>query len=209
MDNLQNNDEKAFDESNDIEFEVETDNLVESLIRNVVKGYQEAYNKAHPKNEIKFTMTITNHKVPTPDGNKTVAYLRLDRSVREKGPNKIIQEEGKPDIIDEGWETKLLHQEVYFFKGIKEQVDPRKLWKEQLYLNCLARLISAGLEYAELLHRLKPAKEAMQQSKSTDETEERLNKIGLVSASQQPKPLTESEQEYADWVKKERAKEGL
>lgn len=190
---------------NEVYFEVDTDNIAESLVRNVITGYQDAWNKNNEKNEIKFSMTITNHKVPTPEGNKTVAYLRLDRSIREKGPAKAIPnpEDGKPDIIDEGWDTKLLHQEVYFFKSIKEQVDPRKLWKEQLYVNALARLVAAGLEYAELIQRLKPAKEAMKQAAAPkDETEARLNSIGLVTADQMPKPLTPEEQKYKEWAAK-------
>lgn len=192
-----------------VEFEVETDNLVESLLRNVIKGYEVAFNKNNDKNEIKFTCTITNHKVQTADGNKACAYLRLDRSVRPKGPAKIIQEEGKPDIIDEGWETKLLHQEVYFFKSIKEQINPQAPWKDQLYLNCLARLISAGLEYAELLQRLSRVKAGTEplegqegQKVQKDEVEERLNNIGLVASTELPKPLTEKEQEYKMWVEK-------
>lgn len=191
--------------------ELETDNLAESLVRNVVKGYEEAWNKNNEKNEIKFSMTITNHKVPTPDGNKNVAYLRIDRSIREKGPPKLIPnpEEGKPDIIDEGWETKLLHQEVHFFKNVKEQVDPRAFWKEQLYVNALARLVSAGLEYAELLQRLKPAKEAMERANQPQTEEDRLNKLGLVSAKQIPTPLSEDEIKYRDHIATERAKEGI
>jgi hypothetical protein len=195
-------------EDDTVEFEVETDNLVESLLRNVVKGYETAFNKQNDKNEIKFTCTITNHKVQTADGNKACAYLRLDRSVKPKGPGKIIQEEGKPDIIDEGWETKLLHQEVYFFKGIKEQINPKAPWKDQLYLNCLARLISAGLEYAELLQRLqriKAGEETVEPARprtEQEQTEERLNSIGLTTSTEMPKPLSEDEAKYKMWVEK-------
>lgn len=187
------------DQDNEAYFEVESDNVVESLIRNVITGYQDAWNKNNEKNEIKFSMTISNHKVTTPDGNKDVAYLRLDRSIREKGPAKIIEQEGKPPITDEGWETKLLHQEVYFFKNMQERLNPQAPWKDNLYLSALARLVSAGLEYAELLQRLKPAREAMKEQK--DQTEERLNNIGLTGAKELPKPLTPEEQKYADWVK--------
>lgn len=197
----------------EVTYELEEDNLIESLVRNVIKGYQDAWNKTNEKNDIKFQLTITNHKVATPDGNKDVAYLRLDRSIRDKGPNKVIQEEGKPDVIDEGWETKLLHQEVYFFKNLKERLNPNAQWKEQLYLNALTRLMGAGLEYAELLQRLKPAKEAMQQTTTpkTEEqqTEERLNNLGLVKSTELPKPLTEDEIRYKEHIAKERAKEGI
>lgn len=191
-------------EKEEVSYELEEDNLAESLIRNVIKGYQEAWNKNSEKNEIKFSMTITSHKVATPDGNKDVAYLRLDRSIREKGPNKMVVDPNDPTklIVDEGWETKLLHQEVHFFRGIKERVDPRKMWKEQLYVNALARLVAAGLEYAELLQRLKPAKDALQAPKPENETQDRLNKIGLVTADQMPKALTKEEQDYAEWAKK-------
>lgn len=192
----------------EIEFEVETDNLVESLLRNVILGYQTAFNKNNEKYEIKFTCTITNHTVQTPDGNKACSYLRLDRSVREKGPAKLIeQEDGKPPIQDEGWETKLLHQEVYFFKSMRERINPKAPWKDQLYLNCLARLVSAGLEYAELLQRLSKVKAGEEQLQATpvteeQETEERLNRIGLVSSTELPKPLTEEDKKYAEWSKK-------
>lgn len=204
MNNLANNQDIQNTNTEEIEFEIESDNFVESLLRNIIKTYQDAWNKNNEKGEIKFSMTITNHNITTPDGNKAVAYLRLDRSIREKGPAKLIeQEDGKPPIVDEGWETKLLHQEVYFFKSMKERVDPRAIWKEQLYVNCITRLLSAGLEYAELLQRLKPAKEAMQQAAQPkteeQETEERLNKIGLTSSKEMPAPV---DAQYQDWVKK-------
>lgn len=194
-------------EDNEVSFEAETNNIAEELIRNVVTLYQEAWNKNSEKHEIKFSMTITNHKVAMQDGNKACAYLRLDRSIRDKGPAKLVPnpEEGKPPILDEGWETKLLHQEVYFFRNLKEQVDPRALWKEQLYVNCLARLISAGLEYAELLQRLKPTKESMQKAAQprteAEETKERLDKIGLVQSAEMPKPLTPDDEAYREWAK--------
>lgn len=198
--NLDNNTEDT------IEFEVDTNNFVYSLLSNVIGAYQEAYNKNSDKYEVKFNTTLTNHKIQTPDGNKAVAYLRLERSVREKGVPKLIPnpEEGKPDIIDEGWETKIVHQEVYFFKSLKEQVDPRALWKDQLYMNCLARLISAGLEYAELLQRLKPTMEHMRNEakpKEEQTTEERLSNIGLTAETTMPTPPTKQEQEYKEWIK--------
>jgi hypothetical protein len=190
-----------------VTFESDGDGIVEEMLKGMIKSYELGFNKNNDKNEIKFTMTITNHKVATPNGNKAVAYLRLDRSIREKGAPKLIeQENGQPPIIDEGWDTKLVHQEVYFFKGIKEQVDPRTLWKEQLYMNCITRLFGAGLEYAELLHRMKPAKESMNQEAKpkTEEqqTEERLAKIGLTASIEMPKPLTPEEEKYKEWVKK-------
>lgn len=192
------------EDKDSIEFEVDTDNLVFSLLSNVIKAYQEAYNKNSDRFEVDFITTMTNHKIQTPDGNKAVAYLRLERRVREKGPSKVIEQEGKPPIIDEGWETKIIHQEVYFFKSLKEQVNPEAPWKNQLYMNCLARLISAGLEYAELLQRLKPTMEHMKNEakpKEEQTTEERLGNIGLTANTSMPTPLTKEEQDYKNWVK--------
>ena len=185
--------------------EPESGDFAESLLRGMVKAYEAAYNKNNQKNEIKFTLTVTNHKVATEDGNKNVAYLRLDRSIREKGEPKLIEQEGKPPIIDEGWETKLVHQEVYFFKNLKEQLNPHSKWKEQLYMNVITRVFGAGLEYAELLNRLNPAKKKLQEEArpktEEEQTQERMDKLGLVSSGEMPKPLTKDEQEYKEWVK--------
>lgn len=181
-------------EAETVFFEEEGDSFIENLLRANLKGYQDAWTKNNNKHELEFSLSITNHKIATKDGNKNVAYLRLDRSIRPKGS-------------DEEWETMLMHQEVYFFKSTKERLNPKKPWVEQLYINTLAKLITAGLEYAELLRRMKRP-EAPQKTEE-EETTERLNKLGLVDAKSMPATLTKEDEAYKTWLANERAKEGL
>lgn len=189
-------------------FELEGDSLPESLLRGLVLSYQEAYNKHNDKNEIHFQLTITNHKVATKDGNKDVAYLRLDRGIRPKDfkPEPII--EGKSEV-DEGWAIKTIHQEIHFFRDVKERLNPKAPWKENLYMNAIGRLVGAGLEYAELLQKMKQVEEGKEKAGIKDDTENRLEKIGLVKSAEMPKPLTPDEIAYKEHIMKERAKEGL
>jgi len=195
----------------EVEFEPEGSSYLEQLLRSLILAYQDAFNKNNEKNDIKFSLTITTHKVATPDGNKDCAYLRLDRSIREKGFVPKLPETNEDGMVgelpDDGWSTRLLHQEAYFFKSMKERVNPEAPWKEQLYLNCIARLTGAGLEYAELLQRLKQVEEG---KKKVDLTvEERLNDLGLVDAKSMPAPLSEEDKKYVEHIKAEKAKEGL
>ncbi len=190
MNSTDNNQES----SEEVQFEEEGGSEIENLLRAVILAYQEAYNRNSEKNEIKFSLTITTHKIPTEDGNKDVAYLRLDRSIKEKG-------------IDTEWADRLLHQEAYFFRDMKERLNPKAPWKDQLFVNCLARLTGAGLEYAELLQRLKQAEVAKEKAGITDE-EQRLENLGLVKANSITE-LTEDDKKYAEHIKAERAKEGL
>lgn len=176
------------------EFDADT-STIKDILTSIINGYQGAYNRFNPKNEIKFILTITNHKVTTPDGNKDCAYLRLDRSIRERI-------EGQKE--DEGWETRLLHNEAYFFRDKKEQLNSQAPWKEQLYMNALARLVSSGLEYAELLQKLKQVEANRKQQEQT--VEGRLNKLGLVEAKEVPSPLSDQDQKYANWIKEEKAR---
>lgn len=174
--------------NNTADIEPEGDSLIEKLLRSTILAYQTAWNTHNDEQEIKFILTITTHKVPTPDGMKRAAYLRLDRHRRSKG--------------EEGWEPKLMHQEVYMFKDVKELLKNTD-WKDQLYLNCLNRLIGAGLEYAELLDRLK------QQEERPKTSEERLEDLGLVKSGVMPEPLSQADKEYADHIKQEKIKLGL
>lgn len=192
--------------NSEVEFETAGDSYEEELLRAIVLSYQQAYNKNNPKNDIKFTVTVTQHKINTQDGNKHCAYLRLDRSIREKNFKEQEVEKDGVKVLDDGWEGKLLHQEVYFFRDIKERLNPESPWKQQLFVNCIARLMGAGLEYAELLQRIKPAQETAKQATTV---EERLNDIGLVSADSIPTPLDKVDLEYKEWLAQERAKEGL
>jgi len=196
-------------EAPEVQYELEGDSYTENMLRAVVKSYRDAFNRNNPKNEIDFTVTVTTHKVATPDGNKDCAYLRIDRHIREKQLTPTPVTEAVHNH-DDGWSTKLLHQEVYFFKNMRERVDPKKPWKEQLFLNALVRLTSAGLEYAELLQKLKNVEQAKKEAGLIpNEEEQRLEKIGLVGAKEMPKPLTQGDQKYKEWLAAERAKEGL
>ena len=118
----------------------------EQLLRSIIQGYQDNINKDNDKSESQFILTITVHKVATPEGNKDVAYLRLDRHSRDRV-------EGQKE--EDGWSSTLIHQSTISSKTLKKKVNPRARWKEQLFVNALARLAAAGVEYAELLRRLK------------------------------------------------------
>lgn len=168
------------------------------LLTSIVKGYETSFNKINDKNEIKYLLTLTHHKVPTKEGNKDVAYLRLDKSVRSKLP--IIEDPNLPaEMKVPEWKSSLVHQEAYPFKDLKERLNPDKPWEDYLYQSMIARLLGAGLEYAELLQRLK-------QTNMEQLTE---NKLDLEITDKLPKPLTPDEEEYKEWLMKERAKEGI
>lgn len=187
----------------EVNFEPEGDSLVEQLLRTVVLGYKEQFNKHNEKFEVDFSLTITNHKVALPEGNKNVSYLRLDRAVRSKiNPDTNLPWVSKED----GWDSKLLHQEVYFFKNTHERLNPKAPWKEQLYLNCLARLTAAGLEYAELLQRLKKVEDT---TPPQEDVKERAANIGLEVTSEMPKAMSPEDLKYKEWLANERRKEGL
>lgn len=196
MENLQEQQpqETSLVQDEEVTLELEGDSLVEELLRSVIKGYQESFNKHNPKHEVNFSITITNHKITTPEGNKDVAYLRLDRGIRPKG-------------TQDNYDIMLVHQEVYFFRNMQERLNPDKPWVEQLFLNCLARLLAGGLEYAELLRRMKQPKVAPQTEEQVQE--ERLAKLGLVQAKSLPAPLSAEDQAYKEWLANERVKEGL
>ncbi len=186
------------------EYVPEGDTYLEQLLRAIIQAYEEGFNKHNDKLEINYTLTLTIHKVATPQGNKDTAYLRLDKHLRPKGFKPTLE---TPE--DEGWESKLVHQELHFFKDLKERLNPNAKWKEGLYMNCLVRLTSAGLEYAELLQKLKNVEEGKKIAGITNEEEERLNKIGLVKSTEMPKAETKEDKEYKQWLATERAKEGL
>lgn len=156
---------------------------LEQLLRAVIKGYQEAWTKNNKEHELQYYLTITTQKIPTPQGNKAVAYLRLERALRK--------------LDEEQWSTQLVHTELYVFKNIAERTNPKAPWKEQLWLNCISRLISAGLEYGELLQRMKTANLGEMKKQ-----EEIAAEPKIMITDQMPQPLTPKEEEYKDWVKK-------
>lgn len=187
MQKSQENDSEL--EVGEIEYVPEGSSFTEQLLRSCILGYQEAYNKNSDKLEVEYQLTITTHKVATPDGNKDIAYLRIDRGTRAKGSR-------------EEWTPNLIHQEMYVFSSIKERVNPKAKWKEQLYVNALARLTAAGLEYAELLQKI-----SMTEKGQRDLAPQDASKI--VVTDQMPIPDTDADKKYKEWLAAERAKEGL
>jgi len=182
------------EQTQEVDFEAEGDSYLENLLRAMILSYQEAYNRNNEKYEIKYYLTVTNHKIATKEGNKDVAYLRLERAIKER--KKVLQEnETAKDITDPEWATQLVHQEMHVFKSMAERVNPKAPWKEGLFLNAFARLTGAGLEYAELLQRMKNTN-----LKELKEQEEK--KLDLVITDQMPKPMSPDEEGYAEWVKK-------
>lgn len=185
MENLTENDKEL--QEGEVEFIPEGSSFTEQLLRTCILGYQEAYNKNSDSHDVQYTLTITTHKVATPDGNKDIAYLRIDRGTR-------------PKDSDNEWEPQLIHQEMYVFKNIKERVNPKARWKEQLFVNALARLTAAGLEYAELLQRISQTEK---NQKAVQEDQK------IVVTNQMPTPLTKEDEDYKKWLQAERTKEGL
>lgn len=184
------------------EVEIEGDTFLEQISRGIIMSYQDAFNRHNDKYDIKFSLTITNHKIATPEGNKDVAYLRLDRGIREK------------DSTDEkAWEGRIIQQEMYKFKNMQDRLNPKSPWKEQLFMNMLTRLVGGGLEYAELLQRLKQTDQGRElagipaDGKTPEEV--RAEKINVEIAQELPKPLTPDEQQYKEWIAREREKEGI
>lgn len=166
------------------EVEQESTSEMESLLRTIIIGYQEAFNKNSKDTEYRYYLTVTTHKIGTPDGKKDIGYLRLERAARMKG-----------DESKDAWTPMLIHQEMHVFKSMQEQANPKAPWREQLYLNCLARMASAGLEYAELLMKMKKVKAGEDQAPKE-------NKLDLVITDQMPKALSEDETTYKEWVEK-------
>lgn len=169
----------------------------EQLLRAIIMSYEANFNKVNDKHEIKYYLTLTTQKVPTKDGNKDVAYLRLEKAIRSK--QAIIEDPNLPaELKLPEWKASLVHTEGYIFKDIKERINPNSKWKDYLFQSCIARLVAAGLEYAELLQRMKQTNFVEDKPKSNIEI-----------VKEMPKPLTPDEEKYAAWIKEARAKEGL
>lgn len=172
-----------------------TGDNIQDLLKSLVEGYQDSFNSVNEKWEIQFTTTLTHHKVAAEllpadvDAdllpNKTnvdVAYLRLTKRMRPKGGDEST------------WEEFLVYHQSYRFRDVKERLQGQ--WKTHMYLQLLFQLTSAGLEYSELLRRVKP--------------ERPKEKVGLVKpeetqveiTDQMPVPLTEQELEYKEWLEK-------
>jgi hypothetical protein len=158
---------------------LEGKSLVEALLKGAIQAYQQAWNQHNNDKQIRYQMTLTRHKVPTEDGNKSVAYLRLERVIIT--PSKLEGEE--PVEV-----SSLVHQEIHVFSSKQQELNPDSRWEEELYLRCLTRILGAGLEYAELLQKLKGQKPQGSE--------------GIVKTATMPAPLTDDEKKYQEWVKK-------
>ena len=162
---------------------------VEKILGGLLGSYQNAYNKHNQTSILEYWVTVTMHKVQRPEGNKDVAYLRIVRGIKENN-----------DVESPTWDERLVHQEIYVFRSIQEQANPKAPWREQLYLNSIARLVHAGLEYGEILT-------TMQQQQ--EEKDRKAKESGLLITDQLPKPLSPDEEQYKEWIKNEKQKEGL
>lgn len=189
------------EELNDKELQEEMNEVTsrgETLLRTMIESYKDGYNQVNPKHEIDYFLTITHHKIDTPEGKKDVAYLRLERAIRSK-----VQEVKDPKLegveIPE-WQTQLVHQEMHAFRNIQERLNPNAPWKEYLYLACMYRLTAAGLEYGELLQRMK---------KTNMETLREESKSNIVVTDKMPAPLNPAETQYLKEIKDLRAAEGI
>lgn len=160
----------------------------EELFKTIVTGYQEACNRYDQILEIKFTATITTHKKPTPEGNKDIAYLRINKHTRPKESEK-----------EEDWTEIPLHQEIYIFRNMKERVSKTSQYREQLFGGAVARLVSGGLEYAETLQLVRKEREA-------ELKKQEAAKPDILITSQMPNDLSEGDKAYAEYIKKEKAK---
>ncbi len=160
--------------------------LLEELISSHIKSYEDGFNTINDKNEVRFNLTLTNHKVEVEGKKHDVAYLRLERMIRPKGGT------------DDEWESLLLYSQAYKFLNMQERVNPEAPWKFELYSDLLGRLISGGLEYGEVLKKL-------QQIAKNNQGKPISNIItpdepSIIITNKMPEPLTPQEQEYKQWV---------
>jgi hypothetical protein len=162
--------------------------MLEELVSSLIKIYEEGFNKFNSEFEVRFNMTITNHRVEVEGMSRWVAYLRLEKMVRPKGGT------------DEEWEHLLIYNQAYKFKNAGERANPETPWKKDLYMDLLTRLVAGGLEYSELLKRM----QAMTKNSQGKPIAEIVTpkEPDLIITDQMPEPLTDKEKEYLDWIKK-------
>jgi hypothetical protein len=192
MENLQPQEDNTPQEEIEVEIELDEETpVMQTILTNVINAYQDHFNRINDKFEAKYLLTITKEKYPTMEGPKDVAYLRLTRSIRDRNFVKL------PDDPTPEWTSLMIHQELYVFRDLREQLNPKASWREQLFMNATARLIGAGLEYGELLNRMKKANvsEMRKQDEMTDS--------GLIITNKMPEnaPLSDGDKEYAKWAK--------
>jgi hypothetical protein len=169
--------------------------LVEELIREVLDAHAEAWTDQNDKYEMEYTMTMTFQKIPYENlkehgididkANVDVAYLRLHRHIRPKGAD------------EKETDTMLIYHQFHTFRNLQERVDEKAPWKLNLLIDLMAKLMTAGVEYSELMWRMKNQyrmeKAAVQ--------EEKENKLDLVITNEMPQELP-GDAEYKQWAKK-------
>lgn len=161
---------------------------LEALVSSLIKTYEEGFNSFNDEYEIRFNLTMTQHRVDVGGINKWVEYLRLEKMTRPKGGT------------DNDWEHMLVYNQAYKFHDTKERLNPDTPWKYDLYMDLLSRLISAGLEYSELLKRMQTMTKNQQGkpiSNIVTPTEP-----DLIITDKMPEPLTPEEEKYKEWVKR-------
>ncbi len=174
----------------------------EQLLKDIISSYEAAFNRNNDKHEVKYNVTLTTHKVQTKAGKKDVAYLRVEKAIRSK-----VKEIEDPNIPKElklpEWQHSLVHTEAYPFHSLQERLNPKARWKDFLFQSCIARLVAAGLEYAELLQRMK--KTNMEELQK----EQERPKTGIEVVQQMPAALSPAEQQYKEHIQKLRQSEGI
>jgi hypothetical protein len=178
-------DMESTNEEKEVIFDEEGSEM-EQLLTSLVKGYEEAANRfAQGAKDIKYELTVTIHKVPRPEGNKDIAYLRLVKHAKDKEGNKA--------------EPSLILQQMHVFSTLKERLNPDSPWRDNLYLNALAYLVGGGLEYADFLRKSKDISENMAKADKA-KAETGLQSLGFSNGTK------DVDYEYLDWLRKEREK---
>ena len=156
------------------------------LVKTVITNYEQGWNEANsPEYELEFNLTMSHHKVPDKETgkNKNVAYLRLDRTVRdEKGA----------DI-----HSYTVYHDAHTFKNVGEITTTN--WKKHMYTKLLVSLVAAGIEHAEMTNRLEELKTKMDEKEKAENVKA---KSDIEVTAEMPAPLREDEKEYKDWVDK-------
>jgi hypothetical protein len=159
---------------------------LEQIIKDCLDSYQDGFNRTNPDYEVTFYTTLTNHHIEKDQVKAWVAYLRLEKATKPK------EGEGEEERL-------LIYNQAYKFRDISERTDPNAPWKYDLYFDLLRRLAHGGLEYAELLKRMKMMSEGkMGQPISNIVTP---NEPTIIVTDQMPAPLSDSDKEYLEWVK--------
>jgi hypothetical protein len=185
----------------DLRLKAKTKEL-EDLIQLFLRDYEEQYAKANPDIEIKFNFTITIHEMAV-DNRLTAqhaAYARLEKATRPKAPDTLLDKTKWDEETD--WERLLVYAQAYRFKDIAERTNPIQTWKFDLLMDCLRRLVTGGLEYAELLKRMQIMTKNKENAPIAEVVGAAPQEEKIIITDKMPEPLRNDEKEYLEWVKK-------